>query len=551
MYKISQKERFLALNKEKAIAAAKKFIEKGQIDKAILEYKRIVEAEPEDVKSMQKLAELCVRQGSRQEAINLFLKLADLLIRQGFSNRAISIYKQILQLNPLLIPVYIKLSEIFKTLGLSKDARIFNQRAVEIVQKAGSIEDVYKLIIKIIEIDPDDVVSRIALAETCLKMNKIEAAIEQFEAALPILREQHLDDLFIRASERLLFHKPDNVDLCRELSIIFMMRKEIPKAMKLLLHCRKLDPEDLDTLDLLISHFLSSQNHEKAVLVLLEKSKLLSRKGREDDAQQALRKILEIDPNNQEARRSLKDREPYSWEDIHPPRPAAAPQRAAQPPPQPPPPPPARQAAAAAPVESAVQEEIESKFIQEAEIFIKYGLKEKALEHLFRGIEETYGSVKVREKLKDLYLDVGEINLGLEQLYLLAQQIKDYNPGAARLYLKEVLLINPRDAKATKMLESSALRRSPRSPRPRRPGRRQRRITPASSRRRPATSSTREGPPRESARWRNRFSTPTSRLPPPPPLPYRRTRSAPSRRKPWRRSLPTKSTPSKRRPPRT
>ena len=449
----------MAFNKEKALSAAQRYIQKGQIDKAIAEYKKVVEKDPSDARHMQKLGELLVRQGARQEAISLYLKLADLLIKQGFSNRAISIYKQILQLNPLLIPVYIKLSEIFKTLGLSKDARLFNQRAVEIVQKSGTIEDVYKLLGKIIEIDPEDAISRIALAETCLKMKNTKMAIEQFEAALPLLRNQNLDDLFIRAAERLLYHTPNNVLLCRELSILYMNRKELPKAMKLLLHCRKLDPEDLETLDLLIAHFMSSKNAEKAVLVQLEKAKLLKKKGRVQQAMDAFKKILEFDPNNAEARKQLEAAglkpPPDAKPRLKPPRPPA-------------PQPPVREPLPSTisleiemtdlePREASPQQEaltdVEGRFITESDIFVKYGLKEKALDHLFSGLEETGNSVNIREKIKDLYLDLGEIQLGVEQLFLLAQQIKDSQPPRAEIYLKEILLINPDDLKAQKMLQ--------------------------------------------------------------------------------------------------
>ncbi|MFH1435837.1 MAG: tetratricopeptide repeat protein, partial [Pseudomonadota bacterium] len=417
---------------------------------------------------MQKLGELLVRQGVRQEAIALYLKLADILIKQGFSNRAISIYKQILQLNPLLIPVYIKLSEIFKTLGLAKDARLFNQRAVEIVQKSGTIEDVYKLLAKIIEIDPEDAISRIALAETCLKMKNTKMAIEQFEAALPLLREQHLDDLFIRAAERLLYHTPSNVLLCRELSILYMNRKELPKAMKLLLHCRKLDPEDLETLDLLIAHFMSSKNAAKAVLVLLEKAKLLRKKGRDSLAIDAFKKILEFDPGNAEARKQLEAAGLRPPPEAKPrPQPPAAPKPRPRPPaPKPKPfvrePMPSMLSVEVelsdmepdeAPPQLEALTDVEGKLINEAEIFVKYGLKEKALDHLFKGLEETGNSVNIREKIKDIYLDLGEIQLGLEQLFLLAQQIKDSQKPRAELYLKEILLINPDDMKAQKMLQ--------------------------------------------------------------------------------------------------
>ena len=151
----------MALDKQKALDAAQKFLQKGQIDKAIVEYRKICEADTEDLRSLQKLGDLYARQGHRQEAIATYMKLAELLTARGFANRAVSIYKQILQLNPLLVPVYVKLSDLFRELGLSKDARIFNQRAIEILQKTGNQDDLLNLLRRIVEGDPEDAISRI------------------------------------------------------------------------------------------------------------------------------------------------------------------------------------------------------------------------------------------------------------------------------------------------------------------------------------------------------------------------------------------------------
>jgi tetratricopeptide (TPR) repeat protein len=229
----------VAVDKQKALDSAQKFLQKGQIDKAILEYRKVCEADPEDMRSLQKLGDLYARQGSRQEAVATYMKLAEQLTARGFANRAVSIYKQVLQLNPLLVPVYVKLSELFMELGLSKDARIFNQRAIEILQKTGNQDDLLALLRRVVEGDPEDAISRINLAETYLRVGDTADAIRELEASLPLLREQKLDDLFIRAAERLLYHNPDNTALCKELAVLHLRRREVPRAMKLLLFCRK------------------------------------------------------------------------------------------------------------------------------------------------------------------------------------------------------------------------------------------------------------------------------------------------------------------------
>ena len=177
----------MALNKQKALDAAQKFLQKGQIDKAIAEYRRICEADTDDLRSLQKLGDLYARQGHRQEAIATYMKLAEMLTARGFANRAVSIYKQILQLNPLLVPVYVKLSDLFRELGLSKDARIFNQRAIEILQKTGNQDDLLNLLKRIVEGDPEDAISRITLAETYLRVEDTSSAVRELEAALPLL----------------------------------------------------------------------------------------------------------------------------------------------------------------------------------------------------------------------------------------------------------------------------------------------------------------------------------------------------------------------------
>ena len=64
----------MAFNKEKVMDAARKFVDKGQIDKAVKEYLRIVNEDPKDVRVWLKIGDLYAKKGAKQEATDTYLK---------------------------------------------------------------------------------------------------------------------------------------------------------------------------------------------------------------------------------------------------------------------------------------------------------------------------------------------------------------------------------------------------------------------------------------------------------------------------------------------
>src|SRR3712207_8094733 len=80
--------------------AARKFVDKGQIDKAVKEYLRIVHEDPKDVRVWLKIGDLYAKKGSKQDAIETYGKVARFYHEQGFFLKAVAVYKQILKLDP-------------------------------------------------------------------------------------------------------------------------------------------------------------------------------------------------------------------------------------------------------------------------------------------------------------------------------------------------------------------------------------------------------------------------------------------------------------------
>src|SRR5512133_2640551 len=73
---------------------------KGKVEKAASVYREVMEADPKDLASRQKLAEVLRRAGATAEAIEEYKQVADRFARDGLLIKAIAICKSILELDP-------------------------------------------------------------------------------------------------------------------------------------------------------------------------------------------------------------------------------------------------------------------------------------------------------------------------------------------------------------------------------------------------------------------------------------------------------------------
>ena len=81
-------------NKDKLLANAQKFISKGQLPKAIGEYRKLVDAFPKDVRNRQKLAELLSRDNKNEDALREYEAVAKHYTETGFYLKSIALFKQ-------------------------------------------------------------------------------------------------------------------------------------------------------------------------------------------------------------------------------------------------------------------------------------------------------------------------------------------------------------------------------------------------------------------------------------------------------------------------
>ena len=122
----------MGIDKEKILDIAQKYILKGQSQKAIKEYLKLVEASPEDKRLHLKLGDLYLKNGEEDKAIESYLKVARLYGEEDLNFRAISIYKKILSINPKYIEAFHEIAQLYVKEGLAGSAKNYYQSILEI-----------------------------------------------------------------------------------------------------------------------------------------------------------------------------------------------------------------------------------------------------------------------------------------------------------------------------------------------------------------------------------------------------------------------------------
>ncbi|HTE55040.1 MAG TPA: tetratricopeptide repeat protein [Kofleriaceae bacterium] len=508
----------MAINKNKVMDAARKARDKGQVDKAIKEYLKIVREDPKDVRVWLKIGDLYAKKGAKAEATETYLKVAKFYSEQGFYLKAVAVYKQILKLDPRLVEVNLKLAELYRQLGLLSDAMQHFEMVAAFFHREGKTREALATIRQLVDLDPENVATRIKLAELYSKEGMVEDAVTEFGHACEYLRKHNRLDDFIKVAERLLWHKPDNIPLNRELANLYLRRTDPRRALQKLQTCFKSDPRDIETLSLLAQAFQALDQKGKTVSVLKEMARVLVEVGNRREAEDVHRRILTFVPNDPDSRAFLNDAAsqvrggpaqtaPVADQVLEPPprRPAVRgmlnptgsipivvktkdldavlemsdadelemelddqPMRVPAPSGWPPMRPRLGEGGADLSAELSIEDdsyEVESsahgeahseeivKILTETDVYVKYGLHQKAIDHLGKVFQLDPQNREAQERLKDILLHQGRIEEAVAALCRLAEQCGSVDPERAEMYLREVIRIDPNSGRALELAE--------------------------------------------------------------------------------------------------
>src|SRR5512139_2957770 len=112
----------MALDKNAITREAQKFASKGQYDKAIAEWKKLLKESPKDPNIYNTIGDLCLKKNAKPDAVDAYKRAADLLADDGFSSKAIALYKKVINIDPRKIEVHLTLGDLNAEKGLTGNA---------------------------------------------------------------------------------------------------------------------------------------------------------------------------------------------------------------------------------------------------------------------------------------------------------------------------------------------------------------------------------------------------------------------------------------------
>lgn len=223
----------MAVQRDKVIASAEKLVAKGKIEPAIKEYERLLDDNPNDVNTLNRIGDLWVRINRNDEAVKVFSKIADHYSKDGFFLKAIAIYKKINKLDPSKLDIYARLADLYAKQGLAMEAKSQYQVLADFYLKHGDPGNALAIYRKISELDPNSINVHVKLADLYSQNNQVAEALKEYDRVGRMLLKRGMLDEAVQVFRKALKIDAKNTDLVDSLVTALLESKDFDNAKQI------------------------------------------------------------------------------------------------------------------------------------------------------------------------------------------------------------------------------------------------------------------------------------------------------------------------------
>ncbi len=469
---IRQGETFQAIDYFERLAQL--FVGDGFLTKAIAVYKRIAKLAPEEIRPLEKLADLYVQQGVMSEARPLFLQLAEIHLKNNRQPEAVALLKKLLMAEPDNLRIQIRLADLYQAMGQTKEAIEAYISAAQRALARGDQAECEKLADKTLKLDANNLPAVIVkarvystqgnfaqAAQLLEKVPDLEKGGEQAELLLDLYLKNVKWDQASELALRVFDADPKNFGLAQKLvesllesgqgdrAMAVLDRTRIPMidagehevVGKLLNDLAERLPGRIEPLEWLVETYGRTSDSFRLPDALAHLGDALVAANKLERAKQVFEQLVDREPESEPAKRKLNDvlrrmgtlapEEPTGIMEDHapvelvkPPAPKVRPDL------EPPPPeviakpavpvaipavtpvsapaaPPVAQAPAELPLDEDTQKFI-AQSLTDVDLFASYGLTQKAIGLLEAILRRAPRHTPTLEKLLDFVLGAGD-----------------------------------------------------------------------------------------------------------------------------------------------
>jgi tetratricopeptide (TPR) repeat protein len=269
-------------NKATLIKEAQKYLAKGQVDKAVETWEKLVKECP-DGNTYNALGDLYLKKGDKKSSMEAFHKAATFFMNEGFSLKALGLFKKILNINPSDPDALFALGQINEERGLKIDAIKYYLSAADSLTKEGRKEKLFEIYERIITISPSNVPFRVKVAEIYIKEGLFSEAAREYLNVARLFEEKEEMEKALEYYQKSLEIQPSNKETIAGITNFYMKAGNLDLAIQQMKNAISLFPQDTD--------------------VYLRCAEIYSAMERFDDAITCLSTVTEKDPSNVTAAR--------------------------------------------------------------------------------------------------------------------------------------------------------------------------------------------------------------------------------------------------------
>ncbi len=406
----------MAVNKRKILENAQKYLQKGSLDKALKEYRSLVDLDPRDTSARLKLGDIHLRLGDKDEAVAAYLKVAQQFMKDGFDPKAVALFKQIAKLAPDQLDIYVPLAELYQRLGLVAEAMSSLQTATEAFQKAGRKREALELLRKAAALDPTNTTSRLKIADLLRQQGMSDEALNEYEEVAAELERAGEHSALVSVYERVLEIDPGRVAVMISLAQVCLKTGEHARARQLAAQGAEARPDSIEALELHVE-CLQSVNAPDAETepVYRALADLHLARGNEVRAREILQRFVTTYEMTDAGAADLGVSAPI----LPPLTDAEAPdltQAASQFGVEPPASEPSETAAPEPEVDAPAEPADLEQLLAEASVYLRFGKRDKAIAGLETIVNRVPGHEAALEKLTDALVEDGKSSRAVELL---------------------------------------------------------------------------------------------------------------------------------------
>ncbi len=254
-------------SKAKFLQDAERYVLHGKVPQAIGEYLKIVKFDPNDVLILNTIGDLYLRQGKSTEANRYFNQVAENYVQNNFFLKAIAVYKKILNADPNNLDINSTMASLYAKQGLSIDAKNQYLRLAALFEKEGRAREQMDAYEQVVEIDPSNAAIQRKLAELYLAEGASEKSRSHWiGAARAMGKAGNIQGAADSYHHAVLLNSQDVESMRGYLDCCLKLSTPVP-ALNQLKQAVESAPDNLDFRELLGQAYLANQDPESAVKV--------------------------------------------------------------------------------------------------------------------------------------------------------------------------------------------------------------------------------------------------------------------------------------------